>query len=417
MGGALWNHRLAHHSQHPSTRSSATARGNSIRCSADLSGGNVYVSRVTRAAPRRAERGSSARFRQFARDPALLGQIALALLFHDSVGGEGAPLSRGALIDPPTLERIIEDLNRERDARDWLMEAGSTARSRIHGLARIPFRFREGERTEATRTSVSRGAGEDELRVLLSRPRFLLRQVAPNQWNVWVQFPNLAPVLDRIPHARSTLSRVQGRIGGPSGPILASGRILSEAWPGARLSEWPVTTGSLLQSDAPARPQALLDSAFRVPPGDSWLFVIGVDGEARELRTRVLRPGEAYVLLQRTKTKNPAGGLVPAGIMCAGVYGLRIDVPLDVPETLSAVLEVLGLGIAQTLDVWPAGLPLPDWTGDGTAETLVGEPLMLAVRCDHALAALTVALDGNVTVRIPVASGAVGKPDSSFSRR
>lgn len=357
-------------------------------------------------------RAASSRFRQLAKDSALLGQIAFALLLHDGGStGLGASADAG-LIYGPTLERIIGDLNRERDAREWLIEARSAARFRIRGLSRIPYRQRDAEGA----TSIANGRlgacdANEDLKRLLGRPRFLLRQTPAKQWHVWVQFPNLTPLVAQLARARDVLARTQGRVGGPGGPVLASGRILSESWPGVRLSEWPVSGGSLLRFDgAPPEVRGMLDASFRVPAGDDWLFIIGADGQARELSTRMLRSGESYLLLRRSKTANPAGGLVPVDVLCAGVYGLRIDVPVDVPNVLIAVLDILHLEVAQTLEVWPAGLPVPDWSGDGSVEVLADEVLTLAVRTDRVLTALDIEVDDNASVMLPIAAMPTGQP-------
>jgi hypothetical protein len=350
-------------------------------------------------------RAASSRFRQLAKDSALLGQIAFALLLHDGRSTSLGASPDAGLIYGPTLERIIGDLNRERDAREWLIEARSAARFRLRGLSHIPYRQRDAESATSIQNgrSGARDADED-LRRLLGRPRFLLRQTPAKQWHVWVQFPNLAPLVAQLPRARDVLARTQGRVGGPGGPVLASGRILSESWPGVRLGEWPVSGGSLLRFDgAPPEVRGLLDASFRVPPGDDWLFLIGADGQARELSTRMLRSGESYLLLRRTQTVNPAGGLIPVDVLCAGVFGLRIDVPIDVPDALLAVLEILRLEVAQTLEVWPAGLPVPDWSGDGSADVLADEVLTLAVRTDRVLTAIAIGIDDNATVTLPIA--------------
>jgi hypothetical protein len=355
--------------------------------------------------------GASSRFREFAKDTALLGQIALALLLHDSAHGAPADASVSVPIHAPTLERIIADLNAQRDARDWLIEARNAARFRIRGLGRIPFRTREtqGDGYAAPPALQPR----DELRRLLSRPRFMLRRGVDGRWYVWVQFPNLSALLPRMPRARDVLARTQGRVGTSNGPILAAGRILSESWPSVRLADWPTSTASLLHFDgAPPELRVLLDASFRIPPGDNWLFLIGADGQARELTTRVLRPGESYLLLQRQKTEKPAGGLIPTDIACVGVHGLRIDVPVRIAEHYGDLLAVLGLEVARTLEVWPIGIPIPDWSGDGTAEVLAGEPLTLALRTERPLSGIAIAVDGTAPSRFSALSD--GDGDCAF---
>ena len=70
------------------------------------------------------------RFRQFAQEPLLIGQITATLFLR----GERGTLS---LILPSTLTRIVEDLNRERYARMWMHGAWDSARChlRLAGVA------------------------------------------------------------------------------------------------------------------------------------------------------------------------------------------------------------------------------------------------------------------------------------------
>ncbi|WP_420127271.1 hypothetical protein [Longimicrobium sp.] len=329
----------------------------------------------------------SSRFRQFAENTTLLGQIALALLLQHEVSESPYASGSTSVIHAPTLARIIEDLGRERDARDWLAEARTSAsRFRVRGLGRIPLRTRD----HAPDLRVS-AAGQ----LTVARPRFVLREVAPDRWQVRVHFPNLAHLIARFPRARDVLARGQGRVAGQGGPLLARSRIISESWPAVVLSAWPSPEAPLLAFDgAPPELDAVLQSSFRLPPGDRWLFLIGVDGQARELSNRVLRPGESYLLLQRKEKRNTAVGIRTTDIAAEGVYALRIDVPQSVPDTLVSVLSMLGLEVAQTLEVWPAGLPAAEWTGDGRGEWVAGQPVMLGVRADRRMTHLNIALDG-----------------------
>jgi hypothetical protein len=337
---------------------------------------------------------SSSRFRQFAENATLLGQITLALLLQQDAG-EVLGSGTGAIIQADALARIVDDLNRERDAKQWLAAARSAARFRVRGLARIPLRGRIGD-------SENRGLQEarhpvDDVASTLPRPRLLLRERVTGEWQVRLQLPNLAHLVGRFPRARDVHTRAQGRVGGPAGPVLARGRIVTESWPEVTLSVWPTPQTPLLSFDgAPPELESVLRAGFRIGGGDRWLFTIGSDGQARELATRVLRAGESYLLLQLTETRNPVAGLgiQPVRVACTGIHGLRIDVPATVSETLAGVLRVLGLEVGQTLNVWPAGLPVSEWSGDGRGEWVNGAPIVLGIRVDRRVERLTIAIDG-----------------------
>ncbi|HEY9226814.1 MAG TPA: hypothetical protein VIP11_09220, partial [Gemmatimonadaceae bacterium] len=206
--------------------------------------------------------------------------------------------------------------------------------------------------------------------------------------------------------ARDVLTRSQGRVAGAAVPILATGRLVREASPTVTLTSWPAPQTQLLTfENAPPELNEVLRASFRITAADSWLFLIGSDGQAREVATRVLRAGASYLLLQKTETRNPAAGLQAVTTSCAGIYGLRIDVPMDVPDGLQVVLSILGLEAAKTLEVWPSGLPVPEWSGDGEAEWVAGQPIVLGVRTDHRLAKLNFAIDGIPQSEIKPAAG------------
>lgn len=368
----------------------------------------------------------SARFRKFSENTTLLGQIALALLLQEfpddtsrSATEPNAPDSRvlpRTRVYPATLARIITDLGRERDARDWLTEARSVARFRMRGLMRMPFRSTGvilGRDPVDSGDPAHHGTGGDTgpAQTLIGRPRFVLRQDARHHWQVRIQFPNLSPLLASMPRVRDVLTRRQGRVLPPRGPLLARERIITEYWPDVALSEWP-SAGALLLAfdDSPPELRAILDTTFRAPPGPTWLFAIGADGQARQQTTRVLRPGGSYLLLRSTPTNNPAAGLTSVRMACTGVFGLRIDVPYVASEALIAVLGVLNLEVSHTLDVWPAGLPVGEWTGDGHAEYLVGETITLGVRANHSIATISVVVDDSTPVDISLPThGGVGQ--------
>ena len=352
--------------------------------------------------------GCSSRFRQFAENATLLGQIALALLLQDTADAVGG--AAGAILHTDTLARIVEDLNRERDARQWLAEARSAARFRVRGLARIPLRARTTDYAQHGNRAREASDGTAPL----PRPRFLVRELAADRWQVRLQLPNLAQLIGRFPRARDILTRAQGRVEGATVPVLARGRIVTDAAPTVTLETWPTPQTRLLTFDgAPPELEAVLRAGFRIDAGDSWLFLIGSDGQARELGTRVLRARESYLLLQKTGTRNPVAGLGirPVQVACAGIFGFRIDVPREVSRPLVDVLDILGLEVAQTLDVWPAGLPAPEWSGDGHAEWVAGHPVVLGIRGDRRITRVALTIDGAHQLDIePPADAPIGAP-------
>lgn len=345
----------------------------------------------------------SSRFRQFAENTTLLGQIALALLLQDAVDAPGG--SAGTILHANALARIVEDLNRERDARQWLADARSAARFRVRGLSRIPLR----ERAAHSVPSGDRSGDPHDGTASLPQPHFILREEAADRWQIRLQLPNLAHLAQRSHRTREILARTQGRVAGAAVPVLATRRIIQDAVPTVALSTWPASQTQLLTFEgAPPELNAVLRASFRMDAAERWLFSIGSDGQARELGTRVLRAGASYLLLQKAETRNPVAGLGlrAVRVACSGIYGLRIDVPENVTDALVDVLSILGLKVARTLDVWPAGLPVVQWSDDGQAEWVTGQPIVLGVRADHPLTRLTVTIDGMRQTAIKIAADA-----------
>jgi hypothetical protein len=351
----------------------------------------------------------SARFRQFAENSVLLGQLAAALLLQDSRASGG-----DAWLLPSTLSRIVGDINREREGQDWLAEARSVARARVQGIARLTLRETDARPrgfpapTGRTAGDESPQAEREETRALA--PKFVLRETAIGVWTVWLQLPNLRPVLERLPRAHSVLAGLQGRVRG-SRVILAKSRLIREATPTVPLDEWPAAGATLLAFEGgPPELNAALDATFRGPPGDLWLFKIAADGQAYEVKSHVVRPGSSYLLLAPTPTEHPAPGLAKVSIQCARIYGLRLDMPSAVSDTLADVLGILDLTITRTLHVWPAGLPVSAWSGEGVGEWLVGDPVVLGLRADHPVECVTVSLDGGAPQSFSVGTLPAGQP-------
>ena len=113
------------------------------------------------------------------------------------------------------------DHKRERDTSQWLADARSAAKFRVRGLSRISLRDRTTESAAGDRLRESPDGAEP-----LPRPRLLLREEAPDRWQVRLQLPNLAHIAARSPRSRDILTRAQGRVAGATVPILATGRIV-----------------------------------------------------------------------------------------------------------------------------------------------------------------------------------------------
>lgn len=314
----------------------------------------------------RASAGTS-RFAAFTQDALLVGQIAAALLLKDSS-------QTSHLIHEAALERIAEDLDRERLARTWLTEARQRAtqvrlRGVVQGGKRPPM-HPGGEGTDSGRVQYQRSTlGID--------PRLALRPEAGGAWSVELHVPELQHLLDSD-EWNALLNEARCRVaGGPRRP-LAPGRLLSGTQR-VPLERWPKSDDVLLDFEgaSPAIKAALKTTAL-LPPGPTWLFKLSADGRAYHIRSSVARPGADYFLLSTTPLEYDRV-LTQIDLRCVGVYAGRISLPETVPPSVDGVLKVLGVARASSIRIAPVGVPPLFWDGEGHVEWLSTDRPIVAI--------------------------------------
>jgi hypothetical protein len=342
--------------------------------SADLFASPVALGELIAA---RSWEGTS-RFQNLAQETALLGQIAAALLLEGEAGTAG-------LLLPETLRRIGSDLDRERSAREWLRTARHLAQERA--------RFR-GLSVPGGGTSAFPERAREDAAALGIEPRLVLRpkDVSGASWDVLLEIPDLSHLLLRLPSARAALVESRCVVAGASGRPLARRCFLHGAERVA-LGRWPRQDEVLLQFEQMS-PQLeyLLRAECLLWPGPTWLFRVASDGLAYELRGLRVRPGQRYVILS-TASPIPTGGASrPTTLSCEGVYAALVDVPMALSYENEAALKELGLDQAKTIHVWPAGLGAAAWDGEGRGEWLATEKPCIAIRSDHPLQSVVIAL-------------------------
>lgn len=323
------------------------------------------------------------RFQNLAQDTTLLGYIATALLEENH--------AQSRLILPATLQRIVGDLNQVRQAREWLGSARQAARrARLKGL-RPGLRSRRATDDDAS----------EEVALLAVEPRVLLRPRGDMPWDVFLEFPNLSPLADAVPELADALSNSRCTVTGTTGPPLPRGYFLYGRQT-VRLESWP-QRGTILVKFERSTPHLdfLLSTECLLRPGDAWLLAYGGDGRAREVRTRVVRPGKSYVLLSDLADQLGDFG-VPVMTSCDGVSARTFDVPDVLTDDVHQQLINLGLNVSRTLSVWPAGLPPAEWDGEGTLGLIAGETCVIGICTDHEVESLLLGLDGMSRVSHPV---------------
>jgi hypothetical protein len=348
-------------------------------------------------------RASTSRFATFAEDAALVGQIATALLLKDAS-------QTSHLIHPLTLDRIAEDLDRERLARTWLAEARHrAAQVRLRGVVHAS---RAGLGRPPVPGTTARAPGAQprptyQRSALGIDPHLILRPAGGGAWMADLEIPEVQHLLSS-PGWSDLLTRSHCRVAGSGRRPVAPGRFLRGTQRVA-LERWPRPDEVLLEFDgASAAIRAALMTTALLPPGPTWLFKVGADGRAHHVRSGVFRPGADYVIVS-TDAIDYDNVLVRTELRCAGVSAACVSVPTFMGANVDGLLTEFGFSRASSIRLTPAGATPLFWDGEGHVEWLTTDTPVIAVRRERAAEAVRLTLVGapSSEVRIDGAEGEV----------
>ena len=324
---------------------------------------------------------TSTRFQDFLEQEELTGQIVVALLCREFVNDDD-------LIHPRTLNRIVEDLESVRSSREYLKETRRIVSDRFKGIGRGTYR--------PVSSSTPAPSGElnlpDASRFVI-RPNLFLRHVGDGKWSVLLQLKSLRSIAAESTALRVFLDRTRCRLNGsldwkPTGWLLSGNRM-------GALRRWPDADVPVVQFEHPnPLMDNLLESEYRLPPGPVWLFRIGSDGIARHIASSVVRPANDYIVVTTGEKRYDISGITLCTLDCEGVQAYRLAVPSQVSADVTTRFRELGVDVARTIRVWPAGLPGRGWDGDGNTEWLTTESPCFGIAPDHSLDAVSFRLDG-----------------------
>ncbi len=323
---------------------------------------------------------ASTRFQAFLEQEELTGQIVAGLLTGESVDGDD-------LIHPPTLSRIVADLERVRSSREWLNETRRVVSDRFKGIGRGTYH----PHRPATPGIPGEPVPPDTSRFVI-RPDLFLRHAGDGKWSVLLQLKSLRSIAAESTTLRVFLDQTRCRLNGatdwkPTGWLLSGNRM-------GALRRWPDADMPMVRFErANSLMDHLLESEYRLTPGPRWLFRIGSDGIARHVASSVVRPANDYILVTAGDLPRDVPGSAPCTLECEGVHALRLAVPSKVSADTTSRLGELGIDVARTIRVWPSGLPGRGWDGDGRTEWLTTESPCLGIAPDHPLDALSFRLN------------------------
>ncbi len=315
------------------------------------------------------------RFRIFCENTALLGSVAIALL------GETA---ESPYLSTPTQQRLAESMSRESVTRRWL----DSARGAASGVRARGFRS-SARSTNPRDVESARVAAPCPTDVGLELRR------RDGAWRLHAVLPDLTVISRRLPETFEHLRSRRTTVEGLDGPPLARGRLLF-AGQSVRLLRWPRPDAPFLQVlGAPDHINRVLADLCVVRGGPIWLFIERVNGLAQQVRTRVLRPGRTYILVQ--PGSEPAPGLEwssPTSLDVDGMRAQRLQVPDQIGDEDRAALIAIGLHVVTDIIVSPVGVVPSAWDGGGLMEWSAGEHAAIAITANSDPSQCELTLDG-----------------------
>lgn len=327
---------------------------------------------------------SSTRFQDFLQQEELAGRIVLGLL------GEW-PEEGTEPIYPPTLERIVRDLEETRNGREWLGEARRYVRDRFVGIAGGLPGVGAG-----VHQGVTYGREEPAPDV---RPRIYFGHRGGGKWIVWAEAPSFKDVCSLSGEIRSYVRATRCQLSGaddykPGGWLLYGNRK-------GVLKRWPDPAEPMIQFErSEPRLDNILQTSCRMSGGPIWLFCIGEDGTAREIAGRNLRAGGRYIIVSAEELDDLRFGMQSLDVDCAGISAYRLDAPDETTADIVEWLSQFSLRVAHTTRVWPAGLPGRGWNGEGLSEWLTTETPVIGMVHDYEVDRYLLSLNGESEVTV-----------------
>ena len=323
---------------------------------------------------------TNSRFRNFVKNEQLLGQISASLLADEE--------AKYNFIEPNTLNRIVQDLEREREAREWLKSARTSSKYNIKGL--------QTGRQQHTLSDINDvSMARDEIQRLGIEPRLLLQPMNSEKtsWRVYLEIPDMSPLLIRFPQTQDVLTETRCYIEGNNGSPLARGRLLHGKQT-IHLSWWPKSDKKLLSFET-SNPQLdfLLRTECMLRPSPIRLFKLASDGLAREIHSKTYRTKNSYIILTLDNSLPDLNMTEAINVECEGINAFKLDLPDKLSDDAETELSSIGLSSTRKFEIRPAGLSPISWDGEGYIEWQSSEEQAIQVSTDFPFTQLELILD------------------------
>ena len=328
----------------------------------------------------------SDRFRQFAQNTVLVGQVAVALL----AGSDDESL----YLTKPTLNRMVQGLSEQHQARQWLDSAR-----------------REASRVRAAGFRSSRsGSGEQGGKHRLPRasdPNLFLR-LLDGVWNAYAEFPDLTPISERLPEVFEEMRILRARVQGANRPIASGG--LTDAGQEIHFQAWPDPAKPFVQlENGSEHVNGLIADQCVMTSGPWWLFRLQAHEAAFEVKGRFIRPAHQYILIGKTDQQPPPlQWCYAVELNVSGAKAFRLEAPEQLTDSETAVLVDHGLSTVSSVAILPVGIVASSWDGEGSAEWLAGEPAIIGIRSELQPESCLITLDGDFYRSIPYPKEGMG---------
>ena len=318
----------------------------------------------------------SKRFHHFAQNTQLLGQVASALI----TGEHESPL----LLET-TLDRIVQDLSKEREARLWLQDAKRSAqRLRLKGVGQSDAKGHSG--TSRSRDSLQRHPHT-------APPRFSLHP-GSDGWRLRLEIPDLTALFSRFEELAVAIDSSRCRISGFSEAPRPRGW-LRHAGLEVELGTWPGQDQPLFELErADPKWNGVLGEECRSPIDRRWVFAIGSDGIGRRVQMSGVHAGGRYVLLATDDTSWPSlEWVAPVETACVGASAAEVQVPKELSASELDALGNMDIGVRTDFIVRPVGVEPAAWDGESSAEWLIGDEPLLELTSSHPIRSIAVSVD------------------------
>lgn len=334
--------------------------------------GVTTIGEILRASGRHAR---SSRFEVFLEQTDLTGQLVLALRDEDVQ----TDVPR---LWPATMERLVSDVGRTQNARDWLRETRKVlrdARSRVaSGL-----------------TPRSHGQVQSPTERSVGRCSIIAQQTPDGGWRLFVTLPDFASISSFL---NIDLRREEGTVSfldeTTQLPLRSLLGLSKRQRPLTQLTSDP---REVLRVHAEPSWSVQLSQSCQLIGGPRWLLRVQSDGVARQVLGHHVRAGEDYLLACADSVDGKLEtrlGLARVNTETRGIKLYSLSVPRHFSTDFDSALVAFGLGRVHSTVIEPVGL-VPRYDGDaGRTTWLASEEPILSLHADSVSSEFVVAIDG-----------------------